>query len=80
MKTDDFQFLTIEPAKTGGGVSVKGYKRCTSGVMEGQLLAHFLDSFDNVVDAHEAYPDARIGNEYTTPQPTFDHLPDDSDY
>lgn len=82
MNTDQFEYLTIEPASqpcAPNEVSVKGYKRCERGVMKGQMLSHFIDRFPSPEDAAEAYPEADPANEYTTPQPSFNHLPDDND-
>lgn len=82
MDTSQFQFLTIEPAKppcVPGAVAVKGYKKQKSGVMKGQLLAHYIEGFDSWEQASEAYPEAKGSNEYTAPQPSYNHLPPDDD-
>lgn len=82
MNTDKFEYMTIEPANppcAPDEVAVKGYKRCERGVMQGQMLAHFIDTFPSAEAAAQAYPEADPANEYTTPQPSYNHLPDDND-
>lgn len=76
MSNQSFSYYTIE-ADAYGDFSVKGHKKCTRGVMRGQMLAHFIESFPSYEAASEAYPQASGGAAgYSN---TFHHLPDDAE-
>jgi len=47
-----------------------------SSVLAGQQRRSWLDEFDSLEAAQEAYPDARLSGS-TYREPSLDHLPDD---
>ena len=65
----------------GEGIDVVGYKPAKrSSVLAGQMLAHFIDSYDTEEEALEAHPDAEgYTSKFTDPGPSLDHLPDEND-
>ena len=62
-----------------GGIDVHGFKECTSGVLKGQTLKHFVDSFDTEEEAKAKFPDAEYGSKWTDPQVSYNHLPSEDD-
>lgn len=61
-----FNHLTVEPAKYDNGVSVYGYGTYgPTSVLAGQTKKQYLDGFDSVEEALEAYPTAEVGGGYT---------------
>ncbi|WP_394222554.1 hypothetical protein [Alteromonas gracilis] len=49
-------------------------------VLAGQVKISFVDAFDTLEQAKEAYPEAEVTHPHLLPQNTFDHLPDDQEY
>ena len=49
-------------------------------VLAGQQSRRYLDSFDSLGEAKEAYPDAELIGGSTYREPFLGHLSDDSDY
>lgn len=74
MAQPEFQYLTKSEAKYGHGISIYGWKECTSGVMKGQTLKHFITTVDTEEEALELYPEAQWSNQWIEPQPNFNHL------
>jgi len=71
---------TIEPAKYGEGVSVYEFGRYPrSSVLAGQTKKQYLDGFDTVEEAQEAFPRAVASGCTRSAHNTFDHLPDGPD-
>lgn len=66
--------LTIEKAKYGCGYSVYQFGTYEKGsVLAGQTRKRFLDGFDTLEEAQEAYPEATVG--FRDAGNTFGHLP-----
>jgi len=60
--------------------TVKGYGTYESNsVLAGQTMISFVDSFNSLQEAEEAYPTATLSNQYLEPINTYDHLPDTPD-
>ena len=57
-----------------------GTKYPENSVLAGQTRIQFVDSFDTLEEAKEAYPSAELTHKLLMPVNTFDHLPDDTDY
>lgn len=54
---------------------VKGYDTYPHySVLAGQIRINFVDAFDTVEEAQQAYPDATMSHELLEPQNTFHHL------
>ena len=64
-----------------GGVDVVGFKEAPrSSVLSGQVLKHFIDSYETEEEALKAHPDAEgYSNKYTDPQVSLRHLPGEDD-
>ena len=75
--TDDLVILN-----EGGEFVVKdiGNVYPSHSVLAGQTIIQFVDSFDTLEEAEEAYPNAVVSNHLLVPRNTYDHLPDDADY
>lgn len=69
--------LTIEQGKYGGWTVYKWGVYERSSVLAGQTKKQFVDNFDTLEEAQEAYPKAEVG--YRSAHNTFDHLPDPDD-
>lgn len=77
---EKYDYYHILRDKDYGGWTVKGYGRYgRSSVLAGQVKIVFLDHFDTLKEAQDAYPSATLSNEYLEPVNTFDHLPDGPD-
>jgi hypothetical protein len=75
--TEKTKEITIEPAKYGNGFTV--YEWGTYGessVLAGQTKKQYLDGFDTIEEAKEAYPEADVTGVQSAYN-TFDHLPDE---
>lgn len=60
--TSEFDYLSIEPAKYGDGVTVYGYGEYPKhSVNYGLPRKQFLDGFETVEEAQAAYPEAQEG-------------------
>lgn len=73
-----YLWYTIRPSRYGG-FDVHGFFEQPSGVLAGQTLKRFLDSFDTEEQAVAAYPDAKGGSVWTDPQVSLSHLPGEND-
>ena len=73
--------ITIEPARgRDGGYAVYEfgvYPR--SSVLAGQTRKRFLDQFDQLRSAMDAYPDAEVSDSVRDPCNSFGHLPGEDD-
>lgn len=64
-----------------GSYTVKGYDTYPdNSVLAGQTRISFIDSFNTIEAAQEAYPDATLSNKFMEPMNSFNHLSDDGDY
>jgi hypothetical protein len=73
-----YLWYTIRQSKYGPGYDVHGFKEADkNSVLEGQTLKCFVAVFDTLEDAQSAYPQAKMGSEWTDPQVSLNHLPDD---
>lgn len=71
--------LTIEAAGYGIGYSVYEWGRyARNSVLAGQRKKQYIDGFDTLEDAQEAYPTATVCA-YRSANNTFSHLPDGPD-
>lgn len=75
----DFLWYTIRSASHGGGVDVHGFKEATTGVLKGQTIKTFIDSFETEQEAFAAFPDAKYGSKFTDPVVSLNHLPGEND-
>tara|TARA_R100000750_G_scaffold45368_1_gene30450 strand:- start:531 stop:806 length:276 start_codon:yes stop_codon:yes gene_type:complete len=48
-------------------------------VLAGQPRKVFLNSYKTIEAAQEAYPEAKVGNRWTEPQVSVNHLPGEDD-
>lgn len=63
-----------------GGVDVVEYRECTSGVLSGQTLCHFIDNYPDEGAALAAHPDASgYTSKHTAPRVNLSHLPGEDD-
>lgn len=76
----EFLYKKLRPSQYGG-VDVVGFKQAPrSSVLSGQVLKHFIDSYETEEEALKAHPDAEgYSNKYTDPQVSLDHLPGEDD-
>lgn len=75
-----YDYYHILASKDHDGFDVKGYGTYgPSSVLAGQVKIVFLDHYDTVKEALEAYPTATMSNAWLEPVNTFDHLPDGPD-
>jgi hypothetical protein len=50
-----------------------------SSVLAGQARKVFVESYDTLEEAQQAYPDAGISSQWTEPQVSLNHLPGEDD-
>lgn len=64
-----------------GSVDVLGYKEVTSGVLEGQVIKHFLDAYSSEAEAIKAHPEAANNyfSKFLDCGPSLSHLPGEND-
>lgn len=63
-----------------GGVDVVGFKEVTSGVLAGQVVRCFIDSYETEAEASAQHPDAEgFSSDFTDPVVSLSHLPDEND-
>ena len=76
----EFLYKKLRPSQYGG-VDVVGFKEAPrSSVLSGQVLKHFIDSYETEEEALKAHPDAEgYSNNYTDPQVSLSHLPGEDD-
>ena len=76
----EFLYKKLRPSQYGG-VDVVGFKQAPrNSVLSGQVLKHFIDSYETEEEARKAHPDAEgYSNKYTDPQVNLDHLPGEDD-
>ena len=68
--------LTIEAAGYGIGYSVYEWGRyARNSVLAGQRKKQYIDGFDTLEEAQEAFPAAKVTG-HRSAHNTFDHLPD----
>lgn len=76
---EKFDWYTIRPSKYGG-FDVHGFGTYPrSSVLAGQTRKVFLDAFETEEEALRKYPEATPGGDFTDPQVSLTHLPDDGD-
>lgn len=73
-----FDYFTVRPDDRLNFI-VHGFTTHPTGVLAGQSCKVFLDSFDTREAALEIYPEANNGSNWTDPQVSLDHLPDEND-
>ena len=76
----EFLYKKLRPSQYGG-VDVVGFKQAPrNSVLSGQVLKHFIDSYETEEEALKAHPDAEgYSNKYTDPQVSLSHLPGEDD-
>ena len=76
----EFLYKKLRPSQYGG-VDVVGFKEAPrNSVLSGQVLKHFIDSYETEEEARKAHPDAEgYSNKYTDPQVSLSHLPGEDD-
>lgn len=74
-----YLWKTIRQSQYGIGYDVHGFFEQEGGVLDGQTLKQFIDSFDTHEEAKAAYPDAEMGGDWTDPIVSLNHLPDEND-
>lgn len=74
------QELIIVPEHGSFTVKDTGDRYPSDSVLAGQTMVKFVDSFDTLEEAQQAYPDAQLTHALLQPQNSVNHLPDDSDY
>ena len=76
----EFLYKKLRPSQYGG-VDVVGFKQAPrNSVLSGQVLKHFIDSYETEEEALKAHPDAEgYSNKYTDPQVSLRHLPGEDD-
>ena len=76
----EFLYKKLRPSQYGG-VDVVGFKEAPrNSVLSGQVLKHFIDSYETEEEALKAHPDAEgYSNQYTDPQVSLSHLPGEDD-
>ena len=76
----EFLYKKLRPSQYGG-VDVVGFKQAPrNSVLSGQVLKHFIDSYETEEEALKAHPDAEgYSNQYTDPQVSLRHLPGEDD-
>jgi len=62
-----------------GGFDVHGFFVQPGGVLAGQTLKRFIESFPTMEAAQAAYPQARTGHALLDPEVTLSHLPGEND-
>ena len=78
--TIKYHYLYIVPGDYGRW-TVKGVDEWPEhSVLAGQVRKTFIESFETLDDAQDAYPDADVSHPIFEPQNTFSHLPDEPDY
>lgn len=76
---EKFDWYTIRPSKHGG-FDVHGFGTYPrSSVLAGQTRKVFLDAFETEEEARRKYPEAAGGGDFTDPQVSLSHLPDEDD-
>lgn len=75
----EFDYYTLRHGRWGG-IDVLGWGTYPEhSVLAGQARKVWLDNFENVELAQQAYPQAQnFSNQYTEPQVSVNHLPDES--
>ena len=63
-----------------GAVDVVGFAVQQGGVLDGQVIKHFIDSYPDEAAARAAHPDAEgWSSKYTDPVVSLNHLPGEDD-
>lgn len=63
-----------------GGVDVVGFYEAKSGVLSGQTVRQYLDTYPDEETARKAHPEATsYTNRFIDPEPNLSHLPDEND-
>lgn len=77
----DFEYFTCEASRhQAGKVSVHGWRPYpSSSVLSGQMAKCYIDTFDTLEEAQEAYPEAGPSHVLLQPQVSLGHLPDSGD-
>ena len=74
-----FDWYTIRASKYGG-FDVHGFDTYPDhSVLAGQTRKCFLDRFDTLEEAQQAFPQAEMGSAWTDPQVSLSHLPGEDD-
>lgn len=76
----DFDYYTLRHSRRGG-IDVLGWSTYERGsVLEGQPKRVWLDHFETIEEAQQAYPQAStFSNAWTEPQVSLSHLPGEDD-
>ena len=74
----DYLWKALRPGGYGR-VEVIGFFKQKGGVLDGQTLTRFIDSYASEEEALKAHPDCSNNyvNKYTSPVVSFNHLPDE---
>ena len=76
----DYTFIVFEDTYGKGAFNVKGVgTHPESSVLAGQDKIVFLNGYETIEEAQEAYPDADLTHAMLQPTNTFDHLSDRGD-
>ncbi len=73
------EYLWYTVRQGNGSLDVHGFKECESGVLKGQTIRCFIDSFDTEEEAFAAFPNASYGSKWTDPVVSLNHLPGEDD-
>ena len=81
-----YLWKTVRASAAGDSYEVHGFAEATSGVLEGQTIKHYLNSYDLVTEAVREHPELmdadgeiNYGSKWTDPQVSFSHLSNDGD-
>ncbi len=72
-----FDYITLQFKKHDGFNAYGWSTYPENSVLAGQAMKCFIDTFETREEAEAAFPDAQWSSEFTEPQPSYNHLPEE---